>query len=204
MKHMIHLDRNESSLTHSPSVLKTMIENEDLSHYFDEEIDSSLKEELSSYTHLPIENLMLANGSTNFLRLLANIYIHGPSDEVVSLFPTYIDFVEFIEFQGGTMKVHQITPDQHDELVDNDQKYKLLEYLVNHNTRIIYLCSPNNPIDFIWTPDEVAYLCQKFPDVIILVDQAYYEFQRFGDPIMSWAGTKIGRASCRERVFRAV
>lgn len=188
---MIHLDRNESGLIHSPNVLKTLIQNDDLRYYFNDEVDHELMALLSQFTDLPETHLMLANGSTNFLRLISNIYIHGPNDEVVCLFPTYIDFVEFVQFQGGTIKSHRITPEEREELLERGDKYRLIEHLVNHKTKIIYLCSPNNPIDFLWKPSEVAYLCEKFPNVIVLLDQAYYEFQEDQDPMMTWAGRRF-------------
>lgn len=186
---MIRLNRNESALTHAESVLNLPLQSKDLRQYDDDEITEQLKFALSRYTFLPTTHLMLAGGSTNFLRAVVNIYVHGPQDEVVTIWPTYIDFVKLVRFQNGTLKMHRISPQDQVNLRDGG-KHRLIEYLITMNTRLVYLCSPNNPIDFVWDENEVSYLCEKYPDVVFLIDQAYYEFQEFGNLVMSWAGTK--------------
>ena len=187
---MIRLNRNESSFDHPREVLLSLSQN-DLRYYDDSDVTLELMKYLSHYANLPESHLMIAAGSTNFLRIIPNIYIGGPEDEVVTFFPTYIDFVKAVSHQRGTLKPFHITPNDYLRLKHDEDKQMLLKPLITDKTRLIYVCNPNNPIDFRWTSDEIKRLCLKYTNIIILVDQAYYEFQNFGDEIMSWAGTRF-------------
>lgn len=185
---VIRLNRNESGLQHPKRTMSVKLTNRDLCNYGDTEIENDLLMKLGNYTKLAETHIMITNGSTDILRMIVDFTIHSNRDEVVCFFPTYIDFIDLVKTRKGTLKMHQITAEDRHDLNDSQTKYRLLEGLISPQTKLIYLCSPNNPIDFTWDQDEISYLCEKYPDILILVDQAYYEFQNIADPIMSWSG----------------
>jgi histidinol-phosphate aminotransferase len=109
--------------------------------------------------------VILGNGSTEVVDVITRTFI-APGDEAVIPVPTYAFFETQVKLNGGVPVLISPGPE-----LSFDVDAVLAA--VTPRTKVIFLCSPNNPIGRSWTISEVeAVLSAGVPTVI---DQAYLE-----------------------------
>ena len=127
-----------------------------------------LKEVLSKLKRVPAECIFLGNGSDEAIDLPYRCFCEPGRDNVVAIEPTY-----------GMYKVCADINDIEYRPVLLDESYqttaeKLLAATDEH-TKIIWLCTPNNPTGNCLDRDEVLKVIQQFEGLVI-VDEAYSDF----------------------------
>jgi len=129
-----------------------------------------LKEGLSSIKNMPVENIFIGNGSDEVIDLVYRIFCEPGKDNVIICPPTYgmyrvsadINDVEVIEVP----------------LADNFQPdVQHILQKTTRETKLLFLCSPNNPTGNIMNRQLVEELLKKFTGIII-IDEAYIDFAR--------------------------
>jgi len=111
------------------------------------------------------ESVVLGNGSTEVLDLVTRMFV-GPGDETIVAVPTYAFFETQTRLQGGTPVLVPLTDSFG---LDADA----IRAAVTPRTKLVFLCSPNNPTGNAWGTAELeAILVTGVPT---LVDQAYLE-----------------------------
>ena len=127
-----------------------------------------LKAALSKVKGVPAENIFLGNGSDEAIDLPYRCFCNPGVDNVVAIEPTY-----------GMYKVCADINDTEYHTVLLDENYqttaeKLLAATDDH-TKIIWLCTPNNPTGNCLNRDEVIKVIESFQGIVI-VDEAYSDF----------------------------
>ncbi|MFZ4582846.1 MAG: histidinol-phosphate transaminase [Paludibacter sp.] len=127
-----------------------------------------LKEAISKVKNVPVENIFLGNGSDEPIDLLYRAFCEPRQDNVVAIEPTY-----------GMYKVCAAVNDvEYRKVLLNEnfdiEAFKLIDS-ANLNTKIIWLCSPNNPTGNSLNTDEVMKVLQWFRGIVV-VDEAYIDF----------------------------
>ena len=127
-----------------------------------------LKAALSKVKSVPAENIFLGNGSDEAIDLPYRCFCNPGVDNVVAIEPTY-----------GMYKVCADINDTEYRTVLLDEQYqttaeKLLAATDEH-TKIIWLCTPNNPTGNCLNRDEVIKVIEGFEGLVI-VDEAYSDF----------------------------
>lgn len=174
----IRLHLNEVGFEHHPEILTAVqsfgFTDVGLKYYYSTGDHEILLKALEEYSGVKEDSIMIGNGSTDFLRMLVCELIKE-GDSVVFADPSYLDFKMFVKHVGGIMVTHTLDPKNPPK---PGSKHMLLEPLVDTDkTKMIFICTPGNPIPIVWTAPEIEYLCKKFPQQIVVIDQAYYEFQ---------------------------
>ena len=127
-----------------------------------------VKEHISKIKNIPPENIFLGNGSDEPIDLLYRAFCEPRLDNVVAIEPTY-----------GMYKVSAAINDIEYRKVLLDESFQFSsEKLVsasNLYTKIIWLCSPNNPTGNSLNRNEVISLLNSF-DGIVVLDEAYIDF----------------------------
>jgi histidinol-phosphate aminotransferase len=124
-----------------------------------------LRDALAAFTGVAPESVILGNGSTEVIDVVTRTFM-TPGDEALIPVPTYAFFETQVRIAGGVPVLVAPGPDLS---FDVDAILRG----VTPRTKLIFLCSPNNPIGRSWTEDEVeAVLAAGVPTVI---DQAYLE-----------------------------
>lgn len=131
-----------------------------------------VKEQISKIKNVPVENIFLGNGSDEPIDLLFRAFCEPRIDNVVAIEPTY-----------GMYKVCSSINDVEYRKVLLDENYqfsadKLLS-ASNFYTKIIWLCSPNNPTGNSLNRDEIIRLLNAFEGIVVL-DEAYIDFASEG------------------------
>lgn len=130
---------------------------------------SSLREAISDYTKISVDSIIPTNGADEALDIICKIFLENGYDAIAST-PTYSYFRIATELQGG----RYIEIPRNEDYSDNVDA--LLSSITN-KTRLIFLCSPNNPTGNSTRIESVEKICKE-SDVAIVVDEAYYEFSR--------------------------
>ena len=124
-----------------------------------------LREALATFAGVEASGLILGNGSTEIIDVITRTFI-APGDDAVIPVPTYAFFETQVRLNGGLPILIPAT-------ADLDLDVPAILAAVGPRTKLIFLCSPNNPIGRSWTNEQVeAVLRAGIPTVI---DQAYLE-----------------------------
>jgi histidinol-phosphate aminotransferase len=127
-----------------------------------------VKKRLAKLKNVPVENIFLGNGSDEPIDLLYRAFCEPKEDNVVAIEPTY-----------GMYKVCASVNDvdYRKVLLNSDydiEAYRLLD-ACNARTKIIWLCSPNNPTGNNLNVEEVLKTLKWFRGIVV-VDEAYIDF----------------------------
>lgn len=127
-----------------------------------------VKEQISKIKLVPAENIFLGNGSDEPIDLLYRAFCEPSVDNVVAIEPTY-----------GMYKVSAAINDveYRKVLLDDNFQFSADKLLAATNlyTKIIWLCSPNNPTGNSLNHDEIIKLLSSFEGIVV-VDEAYIDF----------------------------
>ena len=128
----------------------------------------TLKQHLSSLKRVPVDQILLGNGSDEVLDLLFRAFCEPKTDNIITLPPTY-------GMYGVLADTNAIA--NREVLLSDDfqpQVHQILEQ-VDHQTKMLFLCSPNNPTANSFEGERIVQLLENFRGLVI-VDEAYIDF----------------------------
>ncbi len=133
-------------------------------------LQRELKAQLMKVKGVPEDMIFLGNGSDEAIDLAYRVFCNPGQDNVVAIAPTYGMYqvcadINDVEYRSVLLD------DQFDFQAD-----KLLA-ACDANTKIIWLCSPNNPTGNSLNRDEMLKVLDAFEGIVI-VDEAYIDFAR--------------------------
>lgn len=129
-----------------------------------------IKEKLAAIKGVPAENIFIGNGSDECIDLLFRGFCNPGKDNVIICPPTYGMYQVSAEINDVEIKK---VP-----LLDNFQLDLIhLENQVNDFTKIIWLCSPNNPTGNSLNREDIEVVLNNFPGLVV-IDEAYINFSR--------------------------
>lgn len=127
-----------------------------------------LKQRIQVVKGVPVQNIFLGNGSDEAIDLVFRCFCEPKKDNVVAIEPTY-----------GMYKVCADINDVEYRPVLLDDAFQMDAQKVldacDDNTKVIWICSPNNPTGNHIDRTQIAEVLQKF-DGIVIVDEAYIDF----------------------------
>lgn len=128
----------------------------------------SVKEQLSVIKSISSENILLGNGSDEVLDLLLRAFCEPNQDEIIILPPTYGMYKVLANINAVNIKEVQLT--------ENFQP-KTATVLANATlkSKMLFLCSPNNPTGNSFDKNEVEKLIKQFKGIVVM-DEAYIDF----------------------------
>ena len=127
-----------------------------------------VKKELADFREVPVENILLGNGSDEVLDLIFRAFCEPGHDNIITLPPTYGMYKVLADINNI---------ENREVLLNEDFEPDVTQILnaVDENTRIIFLCSPNNPSGNSFDEDKVCAILDSF-DGLVLIDEAYIDF----------------------------
>ncbi|HEX8576366.1 MAG TPA: histidinol-phosphate transaminase [Flavobacterium sp.] len=154
---MIFLDANENPFENG------------INRYPDPQ-QKTLKKELASLKKVPENQILLGNGSDEVLDLLFRAFCEPYVDNVITLPPTY----------GMYGVLANLNAVENKEVILNDDFQPNVEAILNaanENTKMLFLCSPNNPTGNSFSDESVVTLLQNFKGIVV-IDEAYIDFSK--------------------------
>jgi histidinol-phosphate aminotransferase len=137
---------------------------------YPQEEEYKLKEKLSDYLNIPIDRITIGNGSNQLLDWTVRLFL-DKSDQALSVAPTFSLFKYRVSFLGAG---YLEAPLKKDFALDAER----ILTMIKPKTRLLYLCSPNNPTANQFGIDEIQFLVEEFPGVVV-IDEAYVEFAEY-------------------------
>ncbi len=165
----IRLCFNENPLGVSPKALEAMQKSLNLSSMYDFKFADVLCEKLAEKNQLKKDNILVSAGSSFLLELITK-YVSLDKGHTIIPDPSFTIFEPIAEFLGMSKSVIPL----------NDKKKIDLEKMkqsIRKDTKLIYICNPNNPTGDLLSRPEIETFIQSVPNnITILVDEAYIEF----------------------------
>lgn len=131
---------------------------------------NSVKQILAKQKMINQNQILLGNGSDEVLDLLFRAFCEPKKDNVISLPPTY-------GMYGVLSNINDV--ENREVLLSEDFQPQIEKILssVDENTKIIFLCSPNNPTGNSFSDESIVTLLQNFRGLIV-IDEAYIDFSK--------------------------
>ena len=129
---------------------------------------SSVKVVLAKQRNINPNQILLGNGSDEVLDLLFRAFCEPKIDNVITLPPTYGMYSVLSNLNNIENREVLLSTDF------QPQVEKILE-IVDANTKIIFLCSPNNPTGNSFSDESVVKLLENFKGLVV-IDEAYIDF----------------------------
>ena len=155
-ENFIFLDANENPF------------NNGLNRYPDP-LQRSVKSILSEIKNFPANQILLGNGSDEVLDLIFRAFCEPNQDNVIAISPSYgmysvLANLNAIEYRKSLLNAENFQPNIDDVFEKVDK-----------NTKMIFLCSPNNPTGEIIKREAILEIVNRFNGLVI-IDEAYIDF----------------------------
>lgn len=130
----------------------------------------NLKSVLAQRNKVKTNQILLGNGSDEVLDLLIRAFCEPNRDNVITLPPTY-------GMYGVLANINAI--ENREVLLSGDFQPQVEKIImaVDENTKMVFLCSPNNPTGNSFLEESVVFLLQNFSGLVI-IDEAYIDFSQ--------------------------
>jgi len=165
------LASNETPVGPSPLAVEAARSMLEQAHRYPGIADRRLRQKLAASLspHLEEDNFVTGNGATDVLRMITQSFVFEGGNTVMarSTFPMYHILTTTF---GGHCRFVDLTP---------GYRHDLDEMLaqIDNDTRIVYLCSPNNPTGNIIPQFEVDDFMARVPEhVVVVFDESYYDY----------------------------
>jgi histidinol-phosphate aminotransferase len=178
---VLKLASNENPLGPSAAALAAMRRSLEETWLYPDGNGHDLKMAISRHHGLPMSQVTLGNGSNDLIVLLAEAFLTTETSAVVSqhAFAIYGLAIQAVGAQGRVapaLNEASGMPYGHD--------LEAMFDLIDDTTRLVYIANPNNPTGT-WSPtaDVLRFLERTPPSVIVVLDEAYFEYARgYGCP----------------------
>lgn len=171
-----------------------------------------VKEKIAALKGVNIKSIFLGVGSDEPIDLLYRAFCEPGTDNVIAIDPTYGMYKVCADINNIEYR-----PVRLNEEFDFEPDKLLAE--VDSNSKLLFLCSPNNPSGNSFPFEKIRYILEKFPGIVI-VDEAYIDFStrpsllekldRYPNLVVlqtfskAWgsAGIRLGMAFASEDIIR--
>ena len=128
-----------------------------------------LKKAIAKYKKLKKENVFLGNGSDEIIDLLIRCFCEPKQDELLICEPTFGMYRLYAQLSN--VKVNSVPLNK----VDFSFDINLILKSITKSTKLLFLCSPNNPTGTSISDDEIESIAKNFKGLIV-IDEAYIDF----------------------------
>jgi histidinol-phosphate aminotransferase len=168
LNQVVKLASNESPYGPSPKVLKAVVKEAGNVNRYPDAGCHYLREALAERLKVGPHQLIFGNGSDEIIVLAIRAFV-GKSDEVVLARPSFLIYEIASRLAGAKIRAVPL----------QDFRYDLegMSRAVTRKTKIIFIGNPDNPAGtFVSQRDLAAFLNGIRGDVLVFIDEAYYEY----------------------------
>ena len=166
---ILKLDSNENffiSHSYHNNILADILKDVDLRLY-DPTAIAEIKEALGKYVGTPSECITVSSGSEQLIDLIARLFLEK-RDNTLSIVPTFFMYEKRVKLEGA--ELHTVPLD-----ADLSLNVKAILEKVTPKTRLIFVCSPNNPTGNQFELEKIETLADEC-SALVVIDEAYAEF----------------------------
>jgi len=160
LKNGVFLDANENAYK-SPAGF-------DFNRYPDP-LQIELKRELGRIKSISPDNIFLGNGSDEAIDLVYRVFCEPNIDNVIICPPTYGMYQVYANINNVNTQLIPLLPNTFQLNIPEIKK------AINKNTKLLFICSPNNPTGNLMHQEDLYDIIQSFKGIVVL-DEAYHDF----------------------------
>ncbi|MGI8467385.1 MAG: histidinol-phosphate transaminase [Pyrinomonadaceae bacterium] len=175
-------------------------------------LQTEIKEKIAEFNNVKPSEIFIGNGSDEAIDLLFRIFCEPRRDNVLICPPTYGMYEVSAEINDVSIKRAKLT-------ADFRLDFDAIEKAIDECTKLLFICSPNNPTGNAFAREEILNLAKSFNGIVV-VDEAYIHFSRekslideieiFSNLVVlqtfskAWglAGLRVGLAFANEEIIR--
>ncbi len=166
----VKLASNEVSLPPTPRVLAAVTEAAAAGNRYPDLAASGLTARLAETLDVAPEWIAVGCGSVSICQQLVQATCHDPSDEVLFGWRSFEAYPIVTQIGGATVRTVPLDAEFRHDL-------DAMAAAVGPRTRLVMVCSPNNPTGTVVTHEELQrFLTTVGPDVLVALDEAYHEY----------------------------
>ena len=186
LQDVIKLASNENPLEPSPKALAAIQQALPRLNLYPDGQCYYLRQTIAKRMGFEMEQVTVGNGADGIIQQLCLAYLDEDSEVIVSRssFPVYDRFT--YTMRASLIKI----PLRENYLLD----LKAMARAITDETKLVFVCNPNNPTGTILTAGEVDAFMESVPDhVLVIFDEAYFEFVDSDDYPDTFAYIRQGR-----------
>ncbi len=196
---ILRLAGNETTLGPSPRAIKAANKELERSNYYGEPFSESLTRKLETKFNIDTTKagIVVGNGMDSVLDHLANLLLN-PKSSIINLSPTFAYYKSIAERTGTQIiEVSRNLPESSAGAAYSVDPERIIA-AIQANTKIVFICTPNNPTGNSFSRSEIEYLAAETlkRNVYLFVDEAYIDFSRHAsviDLVKQYSNLIVGR-----------
>lgn len=166
---LIRINANENPYGPSPMARKAMSDAINLSNRYPWNITTQLREKIAQKYGLTKENILVGAGSSEILGLVADL-AGSKKGNAITADPTFGIWFSRAQRSGLELIKVPLTADKKHDLPRMKEK-------INNDTRLVYICNPNNPTGTVLPSGELrSFIDSISKNTWVLLDEAYTEY----------------------------
>lgn len=164
----LKLASNENPLGPSPKALEAAYKALQQTHRYPEGSGRKLREALSSRWKFPAGQILLGNGSTEIVEMLARVFV-GTGGCAVAATPSFVMYRIAVLAAGGLCREVPLKSDHFD--------LQAMASACGESASVVYIANPNNPTGTYASKTDLEDYFRVVPDsVLTVLDEAYGEY----------------------------
>lgn len=165
---VVKLASNENPYGPSQLAVKAMAEVLDKVSLYPDGRSYLLKQALAKELDLTAEEIIVGNGSDEIIKLISETYLN-PGDNIIQAETTFSEYEFGALLMGAEVKKVPLKSFTHD--------LGSMKKAIDQNTKLVYICNPNNPTGTMVTKAELSNFLKEIPrGVVVILDEAYIEY----------------------------
>jgi histidinol-phosphate aminotransferase len=126
-----------------------------------------LKQKISEIKNVPVENILLGNGSDEILDMIFRVFFEPGKDNIIINTPTFGMFKVLSDVNDITYKEVSLS-------VDFQLDTAAIIDAIDSSTKAVFICSPNNPTGNLMDNQSIKTLLEL--GLLVIIDEAYIDF----------------------------
>jgi histidinol-phosphate aminotransferase len=168
LEKIVKLASNENPFGSSPLAKEAIKSSVDEAALYPDGYSGLLREKLAIHLNVSPNQLIFGNGSDEIIQILSRAML-SPSTNTVMATPTFPQYKHNAIIEGAELREV--------ELKDGNHDLNGMLKQIDDQTRIVWVCSPNNPTGtHIKKQDLLSFIKQVPKTTLIVLDEAYYEY----------------------------
>lgn len=167
------LAANENVLGPSPRAIEAARDAVSDVHLYPDAGATALRARLAERHDVPTDHIVVGNGSNEVIELLIRTFVQ-PGETIVTAWPSFVVYRLAAQAANREALVAPLRGNRYD--------LAGLAGLVDQRTKLVFIANPNNPTGtYVRKRELAAFLDRIPPHVIVVIDEAYYEYVTAAD-----------------------
>ncbi|PAV29493.1 histidinol-phosphate transaminase [Virgibacillus profundi] len=165
---IVKLASNENPYGYSAHVREYFLKNISEFNIYPDGYTAELRKAVADKINVNENQLLFGSGSEEIVQMICRAFLYSGTNTIMAT-PTFPQYKHNALIEGADVVEIPTVNGYHD--LENIYKS------IDHNTKVVWLCSPNNPSGLVIPKEDFKDFMDKCPEnVLVVLDEAYYEY----------------------------